>query len=141
RQTGELLEEPWMHTPVTWATGSDMETGRPIMDPEREVYTDVIAEGLCQLIAATNRENQANNPATSLVYFSERNRCRDLPARVGVCVPGESYRLRETVESYLGPDGNGDWGNRLVGIDPVTGEQAWGIEAMGSDNKPVFTTA
>src|SRR5690606_22676606 len=43
--------------------------------------------------------------------------------------------------SYLGPDGNGDWGNRLVGIDPVTGEQAWGIEAMGSDNKPVFTTA
>lgn len=141
RQTGELLEEPWMHSPVTWATGFDMETGRPIMDPEREVYTDVITEGLCPLIAATNWENQAYNPDTGLVYFSERNRCGDWRAFAGEYVPGESYRLRETVESYLGPDGNGDWGNRLVGIDPVTGEQAWGIEAMGSDNKPVFTTA
>jgi PQQ-dependent dehydrogenase (methanol/ethanol family) len=141
RRTGEILVEPWMHSTVTWATGFDMETGRPVMDPDREVYTDVVTEGLCPLIAATNWENQAYNPDTGLIYFSERNRCGDWRAFAGEYVPGESYRLRETVRSYLGPDGQGTWGNRLVGVDPVTGEQAWGIESMGDDNKPVFTTA
>jgi len=140
RRTGELLLEPWMHSPVTWATGFDMETGRPIMDPEREVYTDVVTMGLCPLIAATNWENQAYNPETGLIYFSERNRCGDWRAFAGEYVPGQAYRLRETVRSYLGPDGQGTWGNRLVGVDPVTGEHAWGIESMGDDNKPVFTT-
>lgn len=141
RETGEILNEPWTHSPVTWATGFETETGRPIMDPEREVYTDVVTEGLCPLIASTNWENQSYNPETGLIYFTSRNVCGDWRAFAGEYVPGESYRLRETVESYLGPEGNGDWATELVGVDPVDGEKVWGVQSMSRSNKPVFSTA
>jgi len=145
RLTGEILLEPWLHSPATWTTGEfDMETGRPVYDPDRYMYTDVEVEGICPFIGARNWENDTYNPETGLMYFTIQNRCATMVMIEGEYVPGGSYTLFRSLGSYLGPDGEGDWRSELVAVNPVTGEKAWGIPYLGpqgSWSKPILSTA
>lgn len=145
RVTGEILLEPFLHSPATWTTGEfDMETGRPVFDPERYMYTDIPVEGICPFIAARNWENDTYSPQTGLMYFTIQNRCADMMMVEGEYVPGQSYTLYQNLGSYLGPDGEGDWRAELVAYNPVTGEKAWGLPytgTMGSWGKPLLSTA
>jgi lanthanide-dependent methanol dehydrogenase len=144
RLTGEILNDPWLHSPATWTTGEfDKATGRPVFDPERYMYTDVIVKGICPFIGARNWENDTYSPQTGLMYFTIQNRCADMEMVSGEYVPGQSYTLYRSHGSYLGPDGTGDWRAELVAVNPVTGEKAWGQVyrgTMGSWAKPVMTT-
>lgn len=137
RATGEILLEPWTYTHVTWASGVDMETGMPNVNPDAVMYTGVEIP-ICPFIAGNNWFNDAYSPRTGLVYFAAENRCSSLTAVEGEYTPGENYILMEFGESRPGPGG---WVGELQAWDPVTGEKAWGIKSEGvRNNKPVFVT-
>jgi lanthanide-dependent methanol dehydrogenase len=139
RATGEILLEPWTYTTVTWAESVDMETGRPVVNPDAEIYTDVESAPICPFIAGNNWYNDAYSPRTGLVYFAAENRCNTLTGTEGEYTPGENYLLVRFGTAETGPGG---WEGELQAWNPVTGEKVWGLSTEGfRDNKPVLATA
>lgn len=140
RLTGEILNEPFAYTTVTWADGVDLETGMPNFNDDTLVFTDIpTEEQVCPFIAGNNWYNDSFSPQTGLVYFAAENRCSTFTGAEGEYVPGESYVLMDFTDTSDGPGG---WSGELQAWDPTTGEKAWGLKStVGRDNKPVMTTA
>src|SRR5690606_31140211 len=68
RLTGELMSaEPI--TRITWASGIDMRTGRPIETPQARRYTDRLTEIFPGPAGAHNWQPMAYSPITKLVYI------------------------------------------------------------------------
>jgi glucose dehydrogenase len=138
RLTGEILNDPFTYTSVNWASGIDLETGRPNFNEETIAYTGVEIP-ICPFIAGNNWFNDAYSPRTGLVYFAAQNRCSSLTAIEGEYVPGENYILMEFGESHPGTGGHL---GELQAWNPVTGQKAWGIKGVESANAmPVLATA
>jgi len=143
RVTGEYITEPWTFTSVNWATGFDMETGQPIINPEKEIYTDVPVTDVCPWIAGRNWENDAFSPRTGLIYFTAVNVCGNFTAIEGDYRPGENYILFQFQGSYTGSDY--DWRKNVLAVDPASGEIVWSEPWYGSGggiwSKPIMATA
>ncbi len=136
--TGEIVNEPFAYTNVNWASGVDLETGRPIYNEDAWIFTGT-GFAVCPFIAGNNIENDSFSPQTGLVYFVAENVCNTLTGIEGDYAPGKNYILMDFGKSYTGPGG---WMGELQAWDPVTGEKVWGLKTEQSKNtKPVFTTA
>ena len=128
RNTGEILNEPWMFEYTDVTLGVDTDLGRPIynMDQwpfthveDRRKYTDADPwpagdnrpEGFkdwtgteieyCPGTSARNWENDAYSPNTGLLYTTTDTSCRTMLMLEGDYVPGESY----TLQTRAGPNG------------------------------------
>lgn len=136
RLTGELLVEPWMWTEVTWATGVDMETGRPDFVPEVVAYTGHIVELLCPF-SGGNWEQQSYSPLTGLFYFTGHSSCgTNYGMRKGEYVPGQNWTLYQSGGFVT----RGNPG-KIWAVDPATGQEVWGFDMLRAGNKrPVFST-
>lgn len=128
RRTGELLSAAPFVSGITWASGIDPKTGRPIELPG-------VADGNPKLLSpepngAHNWNPMAFHPATGLVYF---------PARVGtqmVHVPDRQWKF-DPDRDNVGIDGNyeGPLFARMESMPAPTGELlAW--DPIGQ--KPVW---
>ncbi|HUB86084.1 MAG TPA: PQQ-dependent dehydrogenase, methanol/ethanol family, partial [Rhizomicrobium sp.] len=68
RETGKLISAK-PYTTITWATGVDMKTGRPIENPTARYTTGKPSSQMPGPVGAHNWQPMAFNPETGLVYI------------------------------------------------------------------------
>src|SRR5205814_470678 len=103
RQTGKLISaKAFQH--ITWASGVDMTTGRPIENESMRPRQGYRAKGVCPAaIGAKNWMPMALNPKTGIVFLPTFNLCMDMEF-----VPQEYKRGAV----YLGADG--ETGRKMI---------------------------
>jgi alcohol dehydrogenase (cytochrome c) len=123
RETGEMLSaEPFQ--PINWATGYDLRTGRPIVDPGKMTKQGSIVRGICpSSTGAKEWVPSAFSPETGLLYIPAHNTCMDYEATEVGYIAGTPY-LGASVKMYQGEGHHGE----LVAWDPVRATKIWGIE-------------
>jgi len=144
RETGEFLSARTF-VPITWATGVDAKTGRPIESP-------TAYDGAKPVIVspdpggAHNWYPMAFNPATGFVY---------VPARAGTTrlhVPDTGWKLdsrranRGYDTSYEGPLLEKALSaahpvGKLIAWDPIRQQEAWHVDLPGLESGGVLTSA
>ena len=127
RHTGELLSaEPWVT--VSWAAGINMQTGRPLVNPEARYGTDQSVQVMPGPGGGHVWPPWSYHPGTGLVY---------IPSSIG---GGYSYRAAENFEANPGGmnmgtgrggggGGRGGRGAPAPGLDPADGGPAEAAEA------------
>jgi len=141
RETGELLSaKPYVK--VSWATGVDPETGRPIEAPEAD-YGLTAAFIWPSPLGGHNWQPMSFNPETGLVYVP----VNDLPGAHAIDPKwrhrDRSWNTGTALEANLDiPDG---WSSmvegRLIAWDPVAQREVWRAPYVTAWNGGTLTTA
>ena len=151
RETGELLRaNNFVHT--NWATHVDMETRRPVLNPNKDYYEKAvwIVPGT---YGAHGWQAMSYDPKQNLVFiptmevpavhrvkknFAETGLYKMLPETVNT---GTEFNLFDTVpdmvEGELMPPITGE----LKAFDPITGETKWSVKHQQFWNGGPLTTA
>jgi quinohemoprotein ethanol dehydrogenase len=135
RKTGQLISAK-NFTPVTWASGIDQKTGRPVENPGiRYDKTGKRAELLPGALGAHSWQAMAFNPNTGLVYIPAQEipmsyeSVKDYkPAPMGWNVATATTNLPK-VKGYL------------VAWDPVAQKEVWRANYLGPWNGGILTSA
>jgi alcohol dehydrogenase (cytochrome c) len=127
RTNGKLIAAHPM-TRVTWASGVDLKTGRPIVT---DVYKRLRAGEMVEFYPqrGTNATLFATNPKTGLVYVNTW----DLP-RIQKFVPYQFKQMGEpntAVEGKTAPIKPDDVVGYHVAMNPLTGEAKWKVPIKG----------
>ena len=137
RKTGQLISAK-NFVPITWASGIDPKTGRPIENPG--IRYDVTGKSVPQLPGAMgghNWQSMAFNPKTGLAY---------IPAHeVGMVYTGLPEKDFKLIPGYwnLGifPGIMPNVKGYLLAWDPVNQKEAWRGNYLGPWNGGILTTA
>jgi len=140
RQSGRLISAK-NFSPMNWATGVDMKTGRPIENPKARYYNneDKTASVLPSAVGAHSWHAMSFNPGLGLVYLPVMD---NLP---GIYSSGYGVLGGIHVDLYGGADpskpetlkGTG----RLLAWDPRTQTERWGYTHENIYNGGVMATA
>jgi len=168
RATGQLLQEPFMHTYNDINLGVDMKTGRPKYDAakwmftnieDRRKYTQADPRGAikpagytgteveyCPGTAARNWENDAYSPQTKFLYTHTDNTCAVQIVVAGDYKPGTGYTLRQTAAGpaavMKGLDGKETKINSELKAFDITGRKiAWSVPINDTNRTPQLATA
>jgi len=135
RQTGKLISAQ-NFTPVTWASGIDPKTGRPIENPD--IRYDKTGKAISMLpgaLGAHSWQAMAFNPKTGFVY---------IPAQeIGMTYgPVKDFKMAP-IGWNLGVDTtfNSDVKGYLLAWDPVKQKEVWRANYQGPWNGGILTTA
>lgn len=124
RATGQVLVAAAFE-PVTWATGINLTTGLPTLDPSHAVHQGVTTGNVCPSpFGAKNYSPSAYSPLTKLFYVPAINMCDNIQALQAMFVQGTPF---------MGADvtmlpGAGGFMGELVAWNPVTGARAWSVQ-------------
>ena len=123
RETGKLISaKPFV--PINWATGVDLNTGRPIEVPEKRPKFKQRAKDICpNLLGGKNWQPMSFSPQTGLVYIPSINLCMDMEGAEPAYQRGKFYLA---FEFDLGKGGPGGYMGELMAWDPVKQQQVWG---------------
>ncbi|HVY33805.1 MAG TPA: PQQ-dependent dehydrogenase, methanol/ethanol family, partial [Caulobacteraceae bacterium] len=137
RQTGEVLvAQPFGN--LNWATGIDMETGQPIVNPAMQPKPNVKLENACPTdIGVKDWQPSAFSPRTGLLYTGLFNVCMDVTDHPQSYIAGTPYDGMEMTR-HAGPGGN--WG-AFIAWDPVHGKKVWEIPEKFMVMSGALTTA
>ena len=152
RTDGELIAaEPFVEG-INWATGYDLDTGRPIENPEARFYkTGKTFISVPGALGAHNWHPMSYNPETGLVYIPAQQVLQAYANPVDAL-----DRKRERIGYNLGaawstaqlPDDKAQFAaakaattGQLVAYDPVKGEVAWTRDYPAAWNGGTMTTA
>jgi quinohemoprotein ethanol dehydrogenase len=156
RLTGEFISAA-PFAKVTWATGIDQKTGRPIVNPEAVYDVDPVRVSPSGG-GAHNWSPMAFNPNSGLVYipastggsmvFAAQPTFDPKPGvggHSGLARPGPPGPPR-TLSSEIGPEaiegpGSGAGGGALIAWDPVTQQIRWRRPGGGALGGGALTTA
>ena len=147
RATGALISAK-PYTQVSWATGIDMKTGRPIENPTAR-YTDKTSDPILPGPAgAHNWQPMSYSPVTGLVYIPVQDagfmyrsddafQQKKLANNYGVDVvaagmPQDPKIKKSIIDSVRGS---------LTAWDPVRQEQVWKVDRPGPWNGGTLSTA
>jgi PQQ-dependent dehydrogenase (methanol/ethanol family) len=124
RATGELLRaEPFVF--VNWAKGIDLESGRPIENPEKRTSATQNTKDICpSAMGGKNQQPVSFSPRTGLFYVPSNNLCMDYEGVEVKYQQGQPY-VGAIVVSRAGPGGNR---GEFLAWDPVAGKKVWGIK-------------
>ncbi|MCB2079769.1 MAG: PQQ-dependent dehydrogenase, methanol/ethanol family [Novosphingobium sp.] len=140
RETGKLLNEPKATTYQNWAKRIDMETGRPVEEPNIR-YDNGAFTIWPGTIGGHNWQPMSYNPKLGLVYIPVQQ------------IGGSFKRVTETTKendqsfNVLGlltepvVEKPGDGKGQLVAWDPVGQKEAWRIQHESLWNGGTLTTA
>ncbi len=124
RETGKLLAADPFVT-VNWAKKIDLNTGRPVENPEKRPLLNKWAKNVCpSVFGGKNWEPMSYNPTTKLVYIPAIEACMDIMNKA---------ESREIGKFYLGTDMRMDPApdlphpSRLVAWNPETRKEVWAI--------------
>ncbi|HEV8416805.1 MAG TPA: PQQ-dependent dehydrogenase, methanol/ethanol family [Bryobacteraceae bacterium] len=143
RETGEFISGAPFVSGVTWATGLDPKTGRPIEAPGVAAMKPVIVSPSPD--GAHNWNPMAFSPATGLVYLGAKAGTQFLHA------PDPKWKY-DSERSNLGLDGMYDGAlnakliamppaaGELVAWDPVAQKAAWRVTSPTVENGGVLAT-
>src|SRR6266566_4356362 len=135
RKTGELISAK-NFTPVTWASGVDLKTGRPIENPGiRYDQTGKPARLLPGALGAHSWQAMAFNPKTGLVYIP----AQEIPMTY---IPVKDFKPT-SMGWNIGVATNNprDVRGYLLAWDPVSQREVWRANYLGPWNGGVLTTA
>jgi alcohol dehydrogenase (cytochrome c) len=171
RANGKLVNEPWMHTFQDIMRGVDMQTGLPMYDITKVMFTDLADRRrytqsdpyannkpadytgteviFCPGTAARNWENDAFSPRTNLLYTATDNSCGALRMIKGDYTPNNAmtggYRLRVSLTGAPSLDLDGrptTVQGQLIASDPVGRKRVWAKEFTTDANRnPILATA
>ena len=132
RRTGEVLSaEPY--GPVNWATKVDLQTGRPVVNPEKETGNRA-AKNVCPAAPGMKDwQPSAFSPRTGLLYLPHNNLCMDYEGGQAAYIAGTPY-VGATVKMYAGPGGHR---GVFTAWNPATQRRAWEIK----ESFPVWSGA
>ncbi len=122
RKTGKLISAKAFQY-LNWAKGVDMNTGRPIEDPEMRPRQGFRAKNVCPAaIGAKNWMPSAFNPNTGILFLPTLNLCMDMEF-----VPQEYKRgaFYLAADFEIGKPGPGDYMGEAIAWDPVKQEAVW----------------
>jgi PQQ-dependent dehydrogenase (methanol/ethanol family) len=133
--TGEVLSaDPFVH--VNSSSGIDLETGRPIENPDKEPHVGRVVRDICPFAAgAKDWQPAAFSPQTGLLYIPHQTMCEDEEATEASYIAGTPY-VGADVRMYGDPDTGGTRG-RVTAWDPVARKAAWTI----TEDLPVWSGA
>ncbi len=148
RVTGELVSaEPFV--PVNWATHVDLETGRPVINPEAEYWkSEVPALVMPSWMGAHNWHPMSFSEQTKLMYMpaqvtaflylAENDQTPSkLAVNLGIdtkvaALPDNAEIIQQLKDATSG---------HLLAWNPVSQEEAWRVEYPGPWNGGVLSTA
>ena len=138
RETGELLSaKPYVT--VTWASGIDMTTGRPIENPDAR-WADKPAVVMPSPIGGHNWQPMSFDPETGLVYIPTQ----EIP---GLYAPDKKFaynRKQWNTGTDNAPIADVDpaiVSGALIAWDPVAQKEVWRAKLWGPWNGGVLSTA
>ncbi len=138
RRNGRLLRAHKFDPSVNWATGIDMTTGRPIVDPEKMTKADVNVTDICPAAqGAKNMQPMAYDDSTGLFYAGTNHICMDYQAFTVLYRSGFPF-VGALLSMY--PADNGDVRGRVIAFDAVTGETQWSIDETFQAYSGVLST-
>lgn len=124
RETGEVLSAESFQ-PVNWASGYDLKTGLPNVNPDKKTKFGQVTTGICpSSTGAKEFVPSAFSPRTGLLYIPAHNTCMDYLGIEANYIAGTPY-LGASVKMYPGPGG---YQGELVAWDPARGRKVWGIK-------------
>jgi len=124
RATGQvLLAKPFV--PMNWASGVDLNTGRPTMNPEKQTAQGKAVKDICpSLEGGKNQQPAAFSPQTGLFYVPTNNLCMDYTGREVTYIAGTPYIGADAPEK----GGPGGYRGEFMAWDAVHGQKIWGIQ-------------
>lgn len=139
RETGELLSAE-KYVPVVWATHVDMETGRPVENPNAR-YTERWSVVSPIPIGGHNWHPMAYNKDNGLVYIPamEITSVAEPDVNDFKFRPG-SWNLGQSMDNQLDAPPE-FFAGKLIAWDPIAGKERWHIQHWGGWNGGVLTTA
>lgn len=138
RRTGKLLAAHKFDPIVNWATGIDMKTGRPIVNPAKMTKEGLNVKDICPSSQGSKDEQPAAyDPASGLFIVPTNHVCMDYQAFDVKYKAGFPY-VGALVNMY--PANHGDVGGRFIAFDPVTGTTKWAINDRFQDWSGALTT-
>lgn len=150
RKTGELISAE-SYVTVTWASGIDPKTGRPILTDQGD-YGREPKLIYPSIVGGHNWQPMSYHPGTDLVYFPEIDfanllkRQESFTFRAGPGlgnqgIDGAFPPLPDSLQKYTeGQPPNPEWQERLVAWDPVRQEEVWSVSRQAMYNGGVLST-
>jgi lanthanide-dependent methanol dehydrogenase len=105
RETGELLSAEKFVDSTNWATGYDLKTGLPELNPAKETHQNVVTTDICP--SSTGGKEfvpSAVSPRTGYMYIPAHDTCMDYEGIPANYIAGAAY-LGADVKMYPGPGG------------------------------------
>lgn len=124
RDTGKLLNQPGMTTPISWATGIDMQTGRPIENPNIRYETGK-TEIWPGTVGGHNWQPMSYSPRSGLVYIPIQQIGASF-ARSNQQSDGAFNVMGLRTEAIIKKPGDGH--GFLVAWDPVAQKEVWKVQ-------------
>src|SRR3989449_10897343 len=122
RQTGKLISAKAFQY-ITWASGVDMTTGRPIENESMRPRQGYRAKGVCPAaIGAKNWMPMALNPKTGIVFLPTFNLCMDMEFVAQEYKRGAFYL---GADFEIGKPGPGGFMGEAIAWDPVKQQARW----------------
>ena len=148
RATGELLSAD-AFTNINWATGVDMETGRPIENPEaRYGETGKLWVAAPGPVGAHNWHPMAYNKDTGLVYipvndagFSYLAAKDFMPQELGFNIGLDMVGINMPVDTKVRHQIMQSVKGHLAAWDPIQRKVVWRVDMKAPTNGGVLTTA
>ncbi|MCH8504144.1 MAG: methanol/ethanol family PQQ-dependent dehydrogenase [Ectothiorhodospiraceae bacterium] len=146
RETGELLVAEKFAPETNWATHYDMDTGRPVVDPDYSTFTqgtDVNTTDICPTaMGAKTMQPSSYSPDTGLIYAGINRICMNYEPHEVEYTSGQPY-VGATLTMMPAPGDNGMEGRMgsFMAWDPVAGEVVWEVEERFAVWSGALTTA
>lgn len=132
RETGEVLAADPFGL-VTWASGIDLTTGRPIKNDEAST-ANRLARNVCPAAPGMKDwQPSAYSPRTGLLYIPKNHLCMDYEGTEASYIAGTPY-VGASVVMYGAPGG---YRGEFIAWDPVRRGRVWEIH----ENFPVWSGA
>lgn len=124
RETGEVLSAEKFE-PVTWASGYDLKTGLPEVNPAKQTHYGQYATQICPSSTGGKEFVPSSfDPQTGYLYIPAHNTCMDYEGTAVNYIEGTPY-LGASVRMYPGPGG---YQGELVAWDVQNARKAWSIK-------------
>jgi PQQ-dependent dehydrogenase (methanol/ethanol family) len=124
RETGQLLAAD-KYVPVTWASGYNLQTGKPDVDPSKVSHFGKEATDICpSSTGAKDYIPSSFSPKTGYLYIPAHNTCMDRKGIAANYIAGTPY-LGTSVRMYPGPGG---YQGELIAWNVEERKQVWAIK-------------
>jgi quinohemoprotein ethanol dehydrogenase len=138
RLTGELLSAE-KYARVNWATHINLETGRPVLNPEGMFWNRAGEDSVAiwpNMWGAHSWQPMAWHPDHELLYIP----VLDVPSIVSN-YDAESGEYNDTLELFTEVDGKAFSPGKLIAWDPVSQTERWSVDHPLPFNGGLLTTA
>jgi lanthanide-dependent methanol dehydrogenase len=124
RETGKVISAAPYDT-VTSIKKIDLETGRPVLNPDMKPDVDKVVRNVCPASpGAKDWQPSAWSPRTKLMYVPHQHLCMNYKTSEVGYIAGTPF-VGATVDMYAGPGG---YRGEFMAWDPVKQKKVWAIK-------------